>query len=70
MTYALDTYRFQRLNSWITSTKLGSSLILPGIRLLDLNQWHWIKFSWQETYLSAVPFCSGASQRRATKDIP
>jgi len=37
MTYALDTYRFQRLSQpWITSTKLGSSLILPGIRLLDL----------------------------------
>lgn len=37
MTYALDTYRFQRLaQPWITSTKLGSSLILPGIRLLNL----------------------------------
>lgn len=37
MTYALDTYRFQRLaQPWITSTKLGSALILPGIRLLNL----------------------------------
>jgi uncharacterized lipoprotein YddW (UPF0748 family) len=37
MTYALDTYRFQRLTQpWLTSTKLGYSLILPGIRLLDL----------------------------------
>lgn len=37
MTYALDTYRFQRLaQPWLTSIKLGSSLILPGIRLLNL----------------------------------
>jgi len=37
MTYAQDTYRFQRLaQPWITSTKLGSALILPGIRLLNL----------------------------------
>lgn len=37
MTYALDTYRFQRLaQPWITSNKLGSTLLLPGIRLLDL----------------------------------
>lgn len=37
MTYALDTYRFQRLTQpWISSTKLGSALVLPGIRLLDL----------------------------------
>ncbi len=37
MTYAKDTYRFQRLaQPWITSTKLGSALILPGIRLLNL----------------------------------
>ena len=37
MTYAQDTYRFQRLaQPWITSNKLGSALILPGIRLLNL----------------------------------
>ena len=37
MTYALDTYSFQRLNQpWLTSSNLGSTLILPGIRLLDL----------------------------------
>jgi len=37
MTYAIDTYRFQILaQPWITSTKLGSVLILPGIRLLNL----------------------------------
>lgn len=37
MTYALDTYRFGRLaQPWITSNKLGSTLVLPGIRLLDL----------------------------------
>jgi uncharacterized lipoprotein YddW (UPF0748 family) len=37
MTYALDTYRFQRLaQPWIASNKLGSALILPGIRLLNL----------------------------------
>ncbi|WP_250122978.1 family 10 glycosylhydrolase [Chroococcidiopsis sp. CCMEE 29] len=37
MTYAQDTYRFQRLaQPWIASTKLGSALILPGIRLLNL----------------------------------
>lgn len=37
MTYALDTYRFQRLaQPWISSNKLGSTLLLPGIRLLDL----------------------------------
>ncbi len=37
MTYALDTYRFQRLaQPWITSPKLGNALILPGIRLLNL----------------------------------
>jgi uncharacterized lipoprotein YddW (UPF0748 family) len=37
MTYALDTYRFQRLaQPWLTSTKLGSTLILPGIRLRNL----------------------------------
>lgn len=37
MTYALDAYRFQRLaQPWITSNKLGSTLILPGIRLLNL----------------------------------
>ncbi len=37
MTYALDTYRFQRLaQPWIASTKLGSTLLVPGIRLLSL----------------------------------
>ena len=37
MTYALDTPRFQRLaQPWITSTKLGSTLLVPGIRLLSL----------------------------------
>ena len=37
MTYAPDTYRFQKLaQPWLTSTKLGSVLILPGIRLLNL----------------------------------
>ncbi|MBW4636842.1 MAG: family 10 glycosylhydrolase [Gloeocapsa sp. UFS-A4-WI-NPMV-4B04] len=37
MTYATDTYRFQLLTQpWLTSTKLGSALILPGIRLLNL----------------------------------
>nr|WP_225225716.1 family 10 glycosylhydrolase [Komarekiella delphini-convector] len=37
MTYALDTSRFQRLaQPWIASTQLGSTLLLPGIRLLSL----------------------------------
>ncbi len=37
MTYALDTPRFQRLaEPWIHSTKLGSTLLVPGIRLLSL----------------------------------
>mgnify|MGYP002777025560 CR=1 FL=1 len=37
MTYALDSYRFQRLaQPWITSNNLGSALLLPGIRLLNL----------------------------------
>jgi uncharacterized lipoprotein YddW (UPF0748 family) len=37
MTYALDSYRFQRLaQPWIISNKLGSALLLPGIRLLNL----------------------------------
>ncbi len=37
MTYALDTHRFNNLSQpWITSTKLGSALVLPGIRLLNL----------------------------------
>jgi uncharacterized lipoprotein YddW (UPF0748 family) len=37
MTYALDTPRFQGLaQPWITSTKLGSTLLVPGIRLLSL----------------------------------
>ncbi|ARV61700.1 hypothetical protein BZZ01_26515 [Nostocales cyanobacterium HT-58-2] len=39
MTYAQDTPRFQRLaQPWITtSTNLGSSLVVPGIRLLSLQ---------------------------------
>jgi uncharacterized lipoprotein YddW (UPF0748 family) len=37
MTYALDTPRFQRLaQPWINSNKLGSTLLVPGIRLLSL----------------------------------
>ena len=37
MTYALDTIRFQRLaKPWIAASKLGSSLLVPGIRLLSL----------------------------------
>lgn len=37
MTYALDTPRFQRLaQPWIKSKQLGSSLLIPGIRLLSL----------------------------------
>jgi uncharacterized lipoprotein YddW (UPF0748 family) len=38
MTYALDTPRFQRLaKPWINSTKLGTTLLVPGIRLLSLS---------------------------------
>lgn len=37
MTYALDTSRFQRLaHPWSISSKLGSTLLVPGIRLLSL----------------------------------
>ncbi|WP_414753232.1 glycoside hydrolase family 10 protein [Anabaena sp. CCY 9910] len=37
MTYAQDTVRFQTLaKPWITSTQLGSTLLIPGIRLLSL----------------------------------
>ncbi|MCC5664189.1 family 10 glycosylhydrolase [Nostoc sp. CHAB 5784] len=37
MTYALDTSRFQRLaQPWIASKQLGSTLLVPGIRLLSL----------------------------------
>ncbi len=37
MTYALDTYRFQHLaQPWLASVDLGSTLILPGIRLYNL----------------------------------
>jgi uncharacterized lipoprotein YddW (UPF0748 family) len=37
MTYARDTPRFQRLaQPWINSTQLGSTLLVPGIRLLSL----------------------------------
>ena len=38
MTYALDTYRFEKLaQPWIVSRELGSSLLVPGIRLLNLH---------------------------------
>lgn len=37
MTYALDTPTFSRLaRPWIVSKKLGSTLLVPGIRLLNL----------------------------------
>lgn len=37
MTYAQDTVRFQTLaQPWIASTQLGSTLLVPGIRLLSL----------------------------------
>lgn len=37
MTYALDTQTFSRLaQPWIVSRKLGSALLVPGIRLLNL----------------------------------
>jgi uncharacterized lipoprotein YddW (UPF0748 family) len=37
MTYAQDTLRFERLaQPWIASSKLGSTLLVPGIRLLSL----------------------------------
>ncbi len=37
MTYARDTFSFEQLaQPWIASTKLGSTLIIPGIRLLFL----------------------------------
>ena len=37
MTYALDTQTFSRLaQPWILSRKLGSTLLVPGIRLLNL----------------------------------
>ena len=37
MTYSQDTSRFHRLaQPWIASRKLGSTLLLPGIRLLSL----------------------------------
>ena len=37
MTYALDTPTFSRLaRPWIISQKLGSTLLVPGIRLLNL----------------------------------
>ena len=37
MTYALDTQTFSRLaQPWIVSKKLGSTLLVPGIRLLNL----------------------------------
>lgn len=37
MTYAMDTNRLQRLaQPWLTQADLGSTLVLPGIRLLNL----------------------------------
>lgn len=37
MTYAADTNRLQQLASpWITATHLDSTLVIPGLRLLDL----------------------------------
>ncbi|MDM9382646.1 family 10 glycosylhydrolase [Chlorogloeopsis sp. ULAP01] len=37
MTYAQDTFSFERLaQPWIASSKLGSALLVPGIRLLSL----------------------------------
>ncbi|MBW4486480.1 MAG: family 10 glycosylhydrolase [Trichocoleus desertorum ATA4-8-CV12] len=39
MAYAMDTNRFQRLvQPYLTSSKLNSTLILPGIRLLNLPE--------------------------------
>ncbi len=39
MTYALDNYRFQRLAMpWIEHRDLGATLIVPGIRLLNLSE--------------------------------
>jgi len=39
MTYALDTPTFSRLaQPWIVSKKLGSTLLVPGIRLLNLPE--------------------------------
>ncbi|MEM7555517.1 MAG: family 10 glycosylhydrolase [Cyanobacteria bacterium P01_A01_bin.84] len=38
MTYARDTNRFERLaQPWINSRQLGSTLVVPGIRLLNLS---------------------------------
>jgi len=37
MSYAMDTNRLQRLTTpWLTDADLGSAMVLPGIRLLDL----------------------------------
>ncbi|MBF2004520.1 MAG: family 10 glycosylhydrolase [Chlorogloeopsis fritschii C42_A2020_084] len=37
MTYAQDTFSFERLaQPWIASSKIGSALLVPGIRLLSL----------------------------------
>jgi uncharacterized lipoprotein YddW (UPF0748 family) len=37
MTYAQDTFSFERLaQPWIASSKVGSALLVPGIRLLSL----------------------------------
>ncbi|MBD2119864.1 family 10 glycosylhydrolase [Trichocoleus sp. FACHB-262] len=39
MAYAMDTNRFQRLvQPYLTSSKLNSTLIMPGIRLLNLPE--------------------------------
>lgn len=38
MTYATDTTRFARLaQPWIASTQLGATLLVPGMRLLNLS---------------------------------
>ncbi|MEC4813872.1 MAG: family 10 glycosylhydrolase, partial [Scytonema sp. PMC 1069.18] len=38
MTYATETPRFERLaQPWIRSTQIGSTLLVPGIRLLSLS---------------------------------
>jgi len=41
----LDAYRFQRSQPWITSTKLGSALILPEFACSFAFQWRLIKYS-------------------------
>jgi uncharacterized lipoprotein YddW (UPF0748 family) len=39
MSYALDTNRFEELiRPWVLESNFGSTLIIPGIRLLDLHE--------------------------------